>query len=262
MADQPQTLSERACLAARLASWSYMSSEESSVLIKNHFNKKPSIKSKLIAINNAECLIVTLQKQLWIAFRGTQPTQLNDIKADLDLFKEKSESAGEVHGGFKQEVDELWEEVLKELNHNETLKNSRDVYFCGHSLGGAMATIAAARYTETKELFTFGSPRVGGKTFVNTCVVPHYRFVNNNDLVPKVPPSILGFKHDGFEMYFNSNSKLALGYTFWQDMWDLVKGFVSAWSKFKFFDGLTDHGMEGYIYLVDKNKEEIEKCHG
>lgn len=262
MADQPQTLSERACLAARLASWSYMSSEESSVLIKNHFNKKPSIKSKLIAINNAECLIVTLQKQLWIAFRGTQPTQLNDIKADLDLFKEKSESAGEVHGGFKQEVDELWEEVIKELNHNETLKNSRDVYFCGHSLGGAMATIAAARYTETKELFTFGSPRVGGKTFVNTCVVPHYRFVNNNDLVPKVPPSILGFKHDGFEMYFNSNSKLALGYTFWQDMWDLVKGFVSAWSKFKFFDGLTDHGMEGYIYLVDKNKEEIEKCHG
>ena len=125
-----------------------------------------------------------------------------------------------------------------------------------------MATIAASRYPKSAALFTFGSPRVGGKKFVNTCVVPHYRFVNNNDLVPKVPPAILGFKHDGFEMYFNSGSKLALGYTFWQDMWDLVKGFVSAWSKFKFFDGLTDHGMDGYIYLVDQNKEEIEKCRG
>ncbi len=125
-----------------------------------------------------------------------------------------------------------------------------------------MATIAATRYPLAEAVYTFGSPRVGGKVFVDTCQVKHYRFVNNNDLVPKVPPAILGVKHDGFEMYFNSKENLALGYTFWQDMWDLVKGLVSAWSQFKFFDGLTDHSMDGYIYLVDKNKEEIEKCIG
>ena len=258
---QPKTLSDKAALAARLASWSYIDDDNTrSLLVKKELTQRTS--SKLIAINNAECLIVKADSQLWIAFRGTQPTQLNDIKADLDFFKEKSQTAGQVHGGFKDEVDELWEEVIRELNHNETLKQPRSVYFCGHSLGGAMATIAASRYTETKALFTFGSPRVGGKTFVTPCVVPHYRFVNNNDLVPKVPPSIFGFKHDGKEMYFNSKGNLALGYTFWQDMWDLVKGFVSAWSQLKFFDGLTDHGMDGYIYLVDQNKEEIEKCHG
>ena len=255
----PKTLSEKAMTAAFLASWSYLDNDEARNLrTKNLLN----CNNNLIAINNAECMIVKTSTQLWIAFRGTQPTQLNDIKADLDFFKEKSDSAGEVHGGFKDEVDELWEEVVKILNGNEKLKSPREVYFCGHSLGGAMATIAAARYTKTKALFTFGSPRVGGKKFVNTCVVPHYRFVNNNDLVPKVPPAIFGFKHDGKEMYFNSKGNLALGYTFWQDMWDLIKGFASAWSQFRLFDGLTDHGMEGYIKLVDKNKEEIEKCHG
>ena len=257
----PKTLSDRACAAARLASWSYIDDAEvRDQLIENHFGKK--IKSRLISINSAECLITRLDSQLWIAFRGTQPNQLNDLKADLDMFKEKSESAGMVHGGFKEEVDELWEEIVKELQRNGKLANPRDVYFCGHSLGGAMATIAATRYPLAEAVYTFGSPRVGGKVFVDTCQVKHYRFVNNNDLVPKVPPSLLGFKHDGVEMYFNSKENLALGYTFWQDMWDLVKGLVSAWSQFKFFDGLTDHGMDGYIYLVDKNKEEIEKCIG
>tara|TARA_R100000541_G_scaffold8519_2_gene16106 strand:+ start:4762 stop:5544 length:783 start_codon:yes stop_codon:yes gene_type:complete len=257
----PKSLSEKAAVAARLASWSYMDdAKERSALIKKEI--APHAKSDLISINNAECLITKLNGQLWIAFRGTQPNQLNDLKADLNMFKEKSDSAGMVHGGFKEEVDELWEEVVKELQRNGKLAKPRDVYFCGHSLGGAMATIAASRYTLAEGLFTFGSPRVGGKQFVDTCCVPHYRFVNNNDLVAKVPPAILGFKHDGFEMYFNSKENLALGYTFWQDMWDLVKGFVTAWSQFKFFDGLTDHGMDGYIYLVDQNKEEIEKCRG
>ncbi len=257
----PKSLSEKAAVAARLASWSYIDdSAQRDELIKNEIHK--DAKSKLTSINNAECLVTRFDDQLWIAFRGTQPNQLNDLKADLNFFKEKSSSAGMVHGGFKEEIDELWEEVLKVLVHNSKLKTPRDVYFCGHSLGGAMATIGASRYPFAKALFTFGSPRVGGKTFVNTCCVPHYRFVNNNDLVAKVPPAILGFKHDGFEMYFNSKENLALGYTYWQDMWDLVKGFVTAWSQFKFFDGLTDHGMDGYIYLVDQNKEEIEKCRG
>ena len=257
----PTTLSAKASVAARLASWSYMDDAESRTkLIRTEIYKKAT--SKLISINSAECLITKIDSQLWIAFRGTQPNQLNDLKADLNMFKEKSESAGMVHGGFKEEVDELWEEIVKELQRNGKLANPRDVYFCGHSLGGAMATIAATRYPLAEAVYTFGSPRVGGKVFVDTCQVKHYRFVNNNDLVPKVPPSLLGFKHDGVEMYFNSKENLALGYTFWQDMWDLVKGLVSAWSQFKFFDGLTDHGMDGYIYLVDKNKEEIEKCIG
>jgi len=257
----PKSLSEKAAVAARLASWSYIDDNDTRVeLIKKEI--AGDAKSRLISINSAECLITRAGDQLWIAFRGTQPNQLNDIKADLDFFREKSDSAGMVHGGFKDEIDELWEEVTKELLRNSKLKTPREVYFCGHSLGGAMATIAATRYPLATALFTFGSPRVGGKTFVDTCCVPHYRFVNNNDLVAKVPPAILGFKHDGVEMYLNSNGKLALGYTSWQDAWDLVKGFVSAWSKLKFFDGLTDHGMDGYIYLVDQNKEEIEKCRG
>ena len=136
----PRTQSDRACAAARLAAWSYIDDKEArDELIQNEFGKK--IKSRLISINNAECLITRMNGQLWIAFRGTQPNQLNDIKADLDFFREKSQSAGMVHGGFKDEIDELWEEVTKELQRNGKRDKPRDVYFCGHSLGDRKSVV-------------------------------------------------------------------------------------------------------------------------
>ena len=74
----PKTLSEKASVAARLASWSYIDDPKvRRKLVKQLLN----CNNTLIAINNAECMIVKADKQLWIAFRGTQPNQLNDLKA-------------------------------------------------------------------------------------------------------------------------------------------------------------------------------------
>ena len=76
-----------------------------------------------------------------IACRGTEPNETNDIKADIDAAKVVAETVGHVHRGFKREVDELWPMIEKSLQANKTKK----VWFCGHSLGGAMATICAGR---------------------------------------------------------------------------------------------------------------------
>ena len=102
--------------------------------------------------------------------------------ADLNIIKNSAMAGGKVHGGFQQEVDDLWMEIVKELEHNDQLKVRKDVYFTGHSLGAAMATISATRY-QPHELFTFGSPRVGGKRFIKNIKCNHYRFMNNNDIV-------------------------------------------------------------------------------
>lgn len=66
---------------------------------------------------------------------------------------------------------------------------------CGHSLGGALATLLAldaaahARFADLR-LYTYASPRVGAPNFVSTFdqLVPNsIRIANRMDLVPKLP---------------------------------------------------------------------------
>ena len=58
----------------------------------------------------------------------------------------------------------------------------------GHSLGGALATLAAARH-QADVLWTFGAPRVGDALFARSLAGTAIgRVVNGNDPVPAVPP--------------------------------------------------------------------------
>jgi len=80
------------------------------------------------------------KEEIVIAFRGTEPNEWNDIKADIDATKALAETVGHVHRGFKKEVDDLWpqlEEML--ISHKQNL--NKKLWFTGHSLGGAMASI-------------------------------------------------------------------------------------------------------------------------
>ena len=138
-----------------------------------------------------------------VAFRGTEPTAWSDIKADLKIRKVKVPT-GFVHRGFKDALDEVWEDVAKWL----TEAKRQDVFFTGHSLGGALATLAASRWnTIDTHLYTYGSPRVGGRKFIKSFLSSNrYRFRNNNDIVTRVPFEILGYKHvSGNIRHFKSN---------------------------------------------------------
>ena len=73
-----------------------------------------------------------------IACRGTEPNEWNDIRADANAASVLAETAGRVHRGFKREVDDLWPMLEAALAGNE-----QPLWFCGHSLGAAMATICA-----------------------------------------------------------------------------------------------------------------------
>ena len=127
-----------------------------------------------------------------VAFRGTEPTQWSDIKADLKIRKVKCPT-GFVHRGFRDALNEVWDDVSKWLREQKR----EDVFFTGHSLGGALATLAASRWNSiTTHLYTYGSPRVGGRKFVKSFLTSNrYRFRNNNDIVTRVPFEILGYKH-------------------------------------------------------------------
>ena len=181
-----------------------------------------------------------------IACRGTEPTEWNDIKADANATSVLSETVGRVHRGFKKEVDDLWPMIETAL-----LDNSHPLYFCGHSLGGAMATICSGRCylshipSNPVELFTYGSPRVGDKRYINHVKLDHYRFVNNNDIVPRVPPRLFGYRHCGAEVYLDRDGQIRkLGLVSKRrDKW---RGFIRSLKRWK-IDHFVDHSIHRYI---------------
>lgn len=184
-----------------------------------------------------------------LACRGTEPTEWNDIQADANAVMAVVGSLGNVHSGFNREVDDLWP-VLEEL-----LRGSQQpVWFCGHSLGAAMATICAYRCTTSsissnpQELHTFGSPRVGCKRYVRHAEVNHYRWVHNNDIVTRVPPAWMGYRHCGKEVYLDRYGRIRKLTGIWRSR-DRWRGLIGGLFKWK-FDLLTDHSMRLYAQHI------------
>ena len=116
---------------------------------------------KYVSNKGAQAIYLSNKEEQVIAFRGTEPKQFSDIKADLKAWKIKSKTSGRVHDGFYDEVEKVWPELIKLIK-----PKNLPLYMCGHSLGGAMATIAASRL-KTEALYTFGSPRVGNKKWLD-----------------------------------------------------------------------------------------------
>ncbi|MFT6291257.1 MAG: triacylglycerol lipase [Ilumatobacter sp.] len=137
-----------------------------------------------------------------IVCRGTEP---NDIAADANALTDLAETVGRVHRGFKREVDDIWPELEESLRDEK-----RNVWFSGHLLGAATAQICAIRCQLSdiaavpQEVVTFGSPRVGTKQYIKNLTVTHLRWVNNNDIVTRVPPRWFRYRHTGTRRYLDS----------------------------------------------------------
>ncbi len=199
------------------------------------------------------------QQDSVIACRGTEPNEWNDIRADVNAAAALAETVGRVHSGFKREVDDLWPMLEVALKTNVL-----PLWFCGHSLGGAMATICAKRCFKSyissnpEELYTYGSPRVGDRTYITHVKLTHYRWVNNNDIVTRVPPRWMGYEHSGQEMYLDCRGKIKR-YTGWQRTKDRFRGLIRGLRHWK-IDHFSDHGIHQYIqHIWDAVKREEGK---
>ena len=210
--------------------------------------------------NGAQAYRFRNQHDVIFACRGTEPNEWNDLHADARASMVLVSTFGRVHSGFNTEVDDIWPLMEKLLEDN-----SRPAWFCGHSLGAAMATICAYRcqaspiWTNPRELHTFGSPRVGCKKYINHAKITHYRWVQNNDIVTRVPPAWLGYRHGGNEIYIDRNGRIKRLTGLWRSR-DRWRGFLKGLRIGK-FDLLTDHSMrlyaENIALAVDKEMETI-----
>jgi triacylglycerol lipase len=253
MSIHDMSLQEQSLLFAELASLAYSDEKQ----VKKDAKGFGFTKVKFYDNGGAQAYRFENKNDIVIACRGTQPTEFNDIKADLKALPVMAETISRVHHGFKVEVDELWPFVSANLIDGPKVK--QDLWFCGHSLGAAMATIMASRCMYEPELqdpmslFTYGSPRVGWRKYVKSLGVDHHRFVNNNDIVTRVPMRIMGYIHHGSEHYMDCNGNVLIGYKPWRRFKDRMKGMWMGLRKLS-IDNFSDHSMVCYIENIRKWK--------
>jgi Lipase (class 3) len=155
------------------------------------------------------------KNEVIFAFRGTDGadfqnwlTNLWGFKTDFPVIPDAA-----VHTGFfvaykdiQPQVNAMIEKMLDKYSHLNP-----SIFVTGHSLGGALAVFAAIdikvhhRYQDVT-LYTYGQPRVGNEAFSRfvdrVFWGKHERVTNDDDMVPHVPPRILGYYHSGNEVWY------------------------------------------------------------
>jgi len=211
---------------------------------------------KFCDVDGAQAVCCVKDNVAYVAFRGTQPDKRNDIVADLKFWKRDSKLGGSVHLGFQTEVLKIEDDVRAWAKKN-TIKK---YIITGHSLGGAMSTIFASRQNPEKvnKVITFGAPRVGGNDFRKAFnqQYEHIRLVNNNDIVPSVPPAPF-YRHTGVSIYYDHKDNCFVNPSKSKLVQCWLSGFWNAMKKGNFADMLTDHNVHKYMYLVENSLDDF-----
>jgi triacylglycerol lipase len=214
---------------------------------------------------DARGFLALLDGAVVIVFRGTDSiANWIDDGAVLPLpFRNK----GAVHSGFRFALDSIWETIQSTL---EKWKGSgRTLWITGHSLGGALALLTAAylrfpldpSVTVAKPvagLYTFGQPRIGTRDFCQPCDGDfgklNFRFVNNKDIVPRVPPRLLGYWHAGNVRYIDAQGVIHDDIAWWHGFLDAVEvgldGFRALQKGNTRIEAIKDHSMALYVAAI------------
>ncbi|OEY86712.1 hypothetical protein BIY23_02530 [Wolbachia pipientis] len=172
----------------------------------------------------------TKDKEITIIFRGTQDR--HDFAADADMRYTSLTTipgcVGNVHSGFHRQFTSIEVELIQRLmfhvKNEEKRERLRDytrkvklslkdfkINLVGHSLGGAIAQIAALHLNKQYGLqdlhvVTFGSPKVfdneAAEVYNAVLKENSYRLVYECDIIPTFPPNtyFCNYTHVGIEM--------------------------------------------------------------
>ena len=147
-------------------------------LVERHFFRGPTIQAALVETVNAGDGSFAV-----LVFRGSTghlPIWLNN----LDMVMRPWPRGGMVHRGFKTMLMELWDTIETSLE-----SVGKTLFYTGHSMGGAMATLAAS-LRRPRSVYTFGAPRIGDAAFADSLAnVPLFNVLNPRDIVTQLPPS-------------------------------------------------------------------------
>lgn len=177
--------------------------------------------------------------QYILVFRGTSDKQ--DILDDVRRFRIRTKDGWYIHRGFLERWRTIEANIVAMVA--SVAKGSLNLGFSGHSLGGALASLALIKNVSGKAgichsaacpTITFGQPKIGGVNVAKQLTeLGAIRYVNQGDLVTKIPT--IGYEHGGVEM----------------DLPGWLEEDYSMWSIFK------NHGIDSYIKRLEKIKASI-----
>ncbi|HQR07833.1 MAG TPA: lipase family protein [Gemmatales bacterium] len=212
--------------------------------------------------NDTQGFVGATSEALVLAFRGTEPDRWQDWCTDFNS-KQKIWLACQVHTGFATAHDGVAAKYMELVRKLRT--NNQTIYTTGHSLGGALATLAGkVLATGTQEgenlkpalVVTFGAPKVGDNRFVSTYGMPLLRFVHNEDIIPHVSP-IGAYNDGGSLLYFKADGKLTFNVnevsTFTNRLKNAVSAIIAAKGRISDLvpNWIQDHVMERYIERLE-----------
>ncbi len=228
--------------------------------------------SKAGSAYDTQAFVAPRSDLVLVAFRGTEPKMIKDWLTDADVVQRPSD-VGHVHTGFWRAFGTVWSDMLPDIRAMSD-GGRCPVWFTGHSLGAALSTLAVASCSAANVPvaghYCFGSPRVGDASFTSfydeRYAAVTFRFVNNNDVVTRIPPRELSYDHVDFRRYFDSHGSLVGDMRLFDALRDSFEGSILGLRKlFGEFarqqegsslplpDFLDDHRMENYIACLRKN---------
>jgi triacylglycerol lipase len=223
---------------ATLSQAAYMSVEEIDTFLSDapvytlHFNCPNS---------GADGFAISSQEYLVIIFRGTKGYA--DLKTDMKATLVPFHKFGHVHKGFLAQLDSVWDQISSFVEKETKEKNKvKQLWVTGHSLGGAVALLAAMRFADSElllyrnnyifgHIYTFGQPRTGNKRFAdsgrNLLKGRYHRAIKANDLVARVLPPEGEYTHFGKEWYIKRSGAINPSVRKATKRWDRKRGFIS-----------------------------------
>ncbi len=198
---------------------------------------------------------------LVLAFRGTEPREIHDWLTDFDA-AQVAGPGGKVHEGFAVALNYVWADIWQFIR---TRRKQRALWVAGHSLGGALATLAVAKLRLEKDepvngLYTFGQPRTGDRDFADRFDADFgdqaFRYVNNADMVPRVPTRAMGFSHVGTFCYFDRDGRENNAMSWWDQVMDRMGGTLAdILDSEKWREGMFHHPMDKYLECLDRARQ-------
>jgi triacylglycerol lipase len=174
------------------------------------FKSELGLDARLISMDNTQVYVTQSDQAIVVAFRGSEaPNTLDGLKdwlltnANNYLILPEGQSGTEFagagvgarfHRGFLDALAMVWEQLFAAIDQAQKTKE-RPLWVTGHSLGGAIALLAAWRFQRNflavQEVVTFGAPMIGNdtaaKAFEQEFSGKIYRYVDLNDVVPHLP---------------------------------------------------------------------------
>jgi len=211
--------------------------------------------------SDTQGFVTATDEMVLVSFRGTQSNDIWDWMTDARIAL-RPYQPGLVHIGFYNALNDVWHEMNAAINAGRD--HGQSLWVTGHSLGAALAGLAVSRMifeeqTPTNGLYTFGHPRMGNFVFGNgydtEFMAKTFRYVNDQDIVTRIPPRTLGYAHVGQLLFFDQNGRLQNDDHFWNRFLTEIKVGIEGLKKPAGI--VEDHAIQRYIDNLQKYLDDL-----